>query len=159
MGTPGGPPPSGGPYGPPGAGPPPPPGPGQPQPQPAPPPPQYPPLEPQYGQYGGQYAPQGGAVAAGGGGPGFQDRAAHAVDVVSRHIRTPETKEFFKTSEFFVWLVTLIGVLIAAAVADGFDATLAWTLVTALSFAYIISRGISKAGARRGSDDGGRRGY
>src|SRR4051794_41629008 len=31
------------------------------------------------------------------------DRAAEAAAFARRHIRTPETKEFFKTSEFFVW--------------------------------------------------------
>ena len=95
-----------------------------------------------------------------GGGPGLQERASQAADVVGRHIKTPETKEFFKTSEFMVWLLTVVAILIAAAVtggddraADAFGASHAWTLVTALSFAYIISRGISKAGTKRGYGD------
>ena len=65
------------------------------------------------------------------------------------HIRTPETKEFFKTSEFLVWLLTAACVLIAGLASDDYGASLAWTLVVALSFAYIVSRGIAKSGTRR----------
>jgi hypothetical protein len=93
-------------------------------------------------------------------GPGFQERAAHAADVVARHVKTPETKEFFKTSEFLVWLLTCLGVLIAAAAIGGgdngndvFNGDKAWALVTAVSAAYILSRGLSKAGTRRGYGD------
>lgn len=91
-------------------------------------------------------------------GPGVQERAAQAFQNVGRHVRTPETKEFFKTSEFVVWLVTILGILIAGASIGGgnddeFGAAVVWTLVTAVSFAYIISRGISKAGTRRGDSD------
>jgi hypothetical protein len=75
--------------------------------------------------------------------------ADQAAEFARRHIRTPETKEFFKTSEFLVWLLTAACVLIAGLTADDYGATTAWTLVTALSFAYIISRGIAKSGARR----------
>jgi len=68
---------------------------------------------------------------------------------------TPETKAFFKTSEFAVWTLTVIGLLIAGAVVDAskgstdaFRANTVWTLITIVSFAYIISRGISKAGTK-----------
>jgi hypothetical protein len=74
---------------------------------------------------------------------------AGAAQFAERHIRTPETKEFFKTSEFGVWLVGVIALLIAAAASDNLNAPLAWTLVTAISFAYIISRGVAKAGTKR----------
>ena len=127
---------------------------------------QPPPMPPQGGyQQGGQ---PGGQPVYGGGpgygqqpqqqGPGMQERAAQAVEAVGRHVKTPETKEFFKTSEFAVWLLTVAGILIAGAVIGGgdddeFPASLVWTLITALSFAYIISRGISKAGTRRGYGD------
>src|SRR4051794_16883084 len=100
------------------------------------------------------YPPQGGQ----GGGPGMGERVSHVTDSVARHVKTPETKEFFKTSEFFVWALTVIGILIAAAaVSEGqghdFPANTAWLYVTITSFAYIISRGISKAGTRRGYGD------
>jgi hypothetical protein len=83
---------------------------------------------------------------------------AHAGDAVARHVKTPETKEFFKTSEFVVWALTVIGILIAAAVVtegDGADfaASRAWLYVAIVSAAYIVSRGIAKAGTRRGYGD------
>ena len=86
--------------------------------------------------------------------------ASQAMATVGRHVKTPETKEFFKTSEFLVWLLTVAAILIAAAIIggddnarDAFGASHAWTLVAVLSFAYIISRGIAKAGTRRGYGD------
>ena len=82
---------------------------------------------------------------------------------VQRAIRTPETKPFFLTSEFLVWLLTAVALLIAGAVTgdDGGDdlpASIVWTLFTVISFAYIISRGISKAGAKYGGAPRGRGG-
>jgi len=56
-------------------------------------------------------------------------------------------KPFFLTSEFFVLLAGVLAVVIAAAVADNFDSGQAWTLVTLLSAAYILSRGLSKIGS------------
>ena len=95
-----------------------------------------------------------------GGGPGFGERAQHAADVVARHVKTPETKEFFKTSEFLVWALSAITVLIAAAVISGsgntpdiFTGDRAWLYFTILSAAYIISRGIAKSGTKRGYGD------
>jgi hypothetical protein len=117
---------------------------------------------PQPTEPGQAYPPQAptGYYQQGGDGPGIQQRAAHAADVVARHVKTPETKEFFKTSEFLVWALTCIGVLIAAAAIGGgdngndvFNGDKAWALVTAISPAYILSRGLSKAGTRRGYGD------
>jgi hypothetical protein len=68
--------------------------------------------------------------------------------------RTPETKPFFLTSEFALWVLCTLGVLIASGVALGFGATAAWTFVTILSIGYILSRGISKAGVWRGYETG-----
>ena len=66
-----------------------------------------------------------------------------------------ETKSFFKTSEFVAYVVTFIGILIAANViekADGgrdfFTADKAWLYITILTVGYMISRGIAKAGVR-----------
>ena len=61
---------------------------------------------------------------------------------------TNETKPSFKTTELAVLVAAAIGVLIAAAVDDSIDARLAWILVTALACAYMLSRGIAKAGSR-----------
>jgi hypothetical protein len=75
---------------------------------------------------------------------------AEAGERVAEAVRTPETKEFFRTSEFALWVLSTLGVLIASGAIIGFDATAAWTFVTILSAGYILSRGISKAGIARG---------
>jgi hypothetical protein len=109
--------------------------------------------------YGGEGGYQGGYVQGRQhDGPGFADRAQHAGAAIARHVKTPETKEFFKTSEFAVWLVTVIGILIAANTVGGgnedhFRADEAWLYVALTSAAYVISRGISKSGTRRGYGD------
>jgi hypothetical protein len=92
-------------------------------------------------------------------GPGLGDRASNAMNSIGRHVKTPETKEFFKTSEFGVWLFTVVALVIAGAVIDASShgdvlrADLVWKLVTAVSAVYILSRGIAKAGTRRGYGD------
>ena len=85
--------------------------------------------------------------------PHGHDRAAEAAAFARRHIRTPETKEFFKTSEFGVWVLTVILLGIAAASSDAFDGGRMWLYFTIASAAYILSRGIAKAGTRRGEPD------
>ena len=40
----------------------------------------------------------------------------------------------------------IVAVLIAAAVSDSLDDVRAWTLVTIIGAAYIVSRGIAKSG-------------
>ena len=110
-----------------------------------------------YGQQPTQ--PHAGQPAYGGGGPDLGERAAHAASAAARHVKTPETKEFFKSSEFLVWLATAVAILIAGAATSGgpgddvFLADDVWTLVAATSIGYMISRGLSKAGTRRGYGD------
>lgn len=58
---------------------------------------------------------------------------------------------FLRAGEFLVLVAVALGVLIAAAIADDFGAARAWTLVTVLGAAYIVSRGLAKLG--RGRDD------
>ena len=98
------------------------------------------------------YPPQQGYGGGQGGGGGGTDVGEFA----RRHLRTPETKEFFKTSEFGVWLLTAIGVAIGGLSADDMEPALVWTLISVLSFAYIISRGIAKAGTKHHDHDGHR---
>jgi hypothetical protein len=67
--------------------------------------------------------------------------------------RSTETKASFKTTEFFVYLAAVVGVLIAAAVVDesnagGFGAQQAWLYVTLLTVGYMLSRGFAKSGSR-----------
>jgi hypothetical protein len=71
---------------------------------------------------------------------------------------TTETKQAFKTTEFWTMVVLAIGVLIAARVvgddngnangADAFPAVRAWLYITILGAAYMVARGFAKAGSR-----------
>ena len=78
----------------------------------------------------------------------------HRTTETPRH--TTETKAAFKTTEFVVYLVAVVGVLLASFLvgdtADGrgdvFLADKAWFYVTLLSIGYMISRGLAKAGSR-----------
>jgi len=61
-----------------------------------------------------------------------------------------ETKAFYKTSEFIVWLVAAAAILIVTYM-DGNDSLSSWhgwLLVAILSSAYMFSRGIAKSGSR-----------
>ena len=60
-----------------------------------------------------------------------------------------ETKWAPLTTEFWAMAVLIVAILIAAAVSDTLDDVRAWTLVTVIGAAYIISRGIAKAGSQR----------
>ena len=59
-----------------------------------------------------------------------------------------ETKSFSKTSEFFVWALTVAAVLIAALMIEDFGPDRAWSLATYASIGYMVSRGLAKAGSR-----------
>jgi hypothetical protein len=74
--------------------------------------------------------------------------ANRAEDVAERTIATQdETKWGPLTTEFWVMAVLEIAILIAAAISDSLDDVRAWTLVAGLGAAYILSRGIAKAGS------------
>lgn len=74
------------------------------------------------------------------------------------------TKPAYKSTEFFVYLIVVAGVLIASAVVDGngtggngsssdyFRADRAWLYVVLLTIGYLVSRGLAKAGNRPSSD-------
>jgi hypothetical protein len=79
------------------------------------------------------------------------------VDVKRARPRGEETKPSFKTTELFVYLAAVIGVLIASyTVGDGaandgndyFAADKAWWYITLLTIGYLVSRGLAKAGSR-----------
>jgi hypothetical protein len=57
-----------------------------------------------------------------------------------------ETRWGVLTGEFWAMVVVIVATLIAAAVADNFDAPRAWWIVGVIASAYIISRGLAKAG-------------
>jgi cobalamin biosynthesis protein CobD/CbiB len=59
------------------------------------------------------------------------------------------------TGEFWTTVVVIVATLIAAAIADNFDAPSAWWIVGIIASAYIVSRGLAKSGSsHRRSDDG-----
>ena len=73
--------------------------------------------------------------------------------------RSEETKAAFKTTEFIVYVVAVIGVLIASflvsttdAHEDYFRADRAWFYVVILSIGYMVSRGLAKSGSRHHDD-------
>lgn len=64
--------------------------------------------------------------------------------------RLKETRRAFQTTEFFVMLAAIAGVLVMgyANESDTLDMERIWTLVAIIASAYMISRGIAKAGSR-----------
>ena len=89
--------------------------------------------------------------------PGRTPATQNRTDTVRR---TDETKPAFKTTEFIVYVVTVLGVLIAGALIKGsedgtdeFMSPQVWTLVTVLGVGYMLSRGIAKSGSRHRYDD------
>jgi hypothetical protein len=115
---------------------------------------------PQGGPYAGGPAQQGGPYYPGGPGP-YQE--THQFSPHHEGRRGPfqggssgrskvDVRSTFKTSEFWIFVVTALALLIAAAVTDsgpdnqGFGAADAWRYVTALAIGYFISRGLTKFG-------------
>ena len=73
--------------------------------------------------------------------------------------RFAEMKAAFKTTEFVVFLVAVVGVLVASLLVgdsdgrgDVFLADKAWFYVTLLTVGYLISRGLAKSGVRAHRD-------
>jgi hypothetical protein len=83
---------------------------------------------------------------------GSSTRAVAYRDDERRHAR--ETKPSFKTTELIVYLLSVLGVLIASWVVDvnedgqRFSPYQGWFLVTLLTIGYLISRGLAKSGSR-----------
>ena len=73
-----------------------------------------------------------------------------------------ETKPAFKTTELIVFVLAVLGVLIASQVVgdrdnnngvDIFAADKAWWFITLLTIGYMVSRGLAKAGSRSSDTD------
>ena len=63
--------------------------------------------------------------------------------------KSTETKSAYKTTELIVYVLAVLGVLIASMIVDAsFGADPAWRYVTYLTVGYMISRGLAKAGSR-----------
>jgi hypothetical protein len=65
-----------------------------------------------------------------------------------------ETKLSFKTTEFYAMAGVIAAILVASAVSDSLGDVRAWTLVAGVAAAYIISRGLAKAGSRYADEQG-----
>ncbi|MFL5834319.1 MAG: hypothetical protein ACJ76B_10095 [Solirubrobacterales bacterium] len=79
---------------------------------------------------------------------------------VVRRLST-ETKQAFKTTEFWAMVAVIVGILIAAAMIKGGDtapgtdefiARQAWLYVAIVAVGYMISRGLAKSGSREPFD-------
>lgn len=84
----------------------------------------------------------------------------HRTSTASVREHSSETKGALKTTEFWVFLVVSIGILIASAVVDGgedgqggFGAAQAWSSVALVTVGYLLSRGLAKAGSRSTSSN------
>lgn len=93
-------------------------------------------------------------VTADGGGADLTGRSGAGFGSAVQRLTT-ETKAFFKTSEWWSYIVMVIAILIAAnsiereeGGGDFFAADKAWLYVTLLTIGYMISRGIAKSGVR-----------
>ena len=76
-------------------------------------------------------------------------------ETAARRIST-ETKSSYKTTELIAFVVAVVGVLVASALADeasDFGAQEAWFYVSLLTIGYMISRGLAKSGSRDYYDD------
>jgi len=58
-----------------------------------------------------------------------------------------ETKEFMRTSEFWVTIATIFGLMVAGLALDALDSPRVSLLITVLATGYAVSRGIAKAGS------------
>ena len=65
-----------------------------------------------------------------------------------RHVHNSETRPFFVTSEFLVYVLLLMGLAITAGSSDSVDARFFWEGATLASIAYMLSRGLAKSGSR-----------
>jgi hypothetical protein len=80
-------------------------------------------------------------------------RASSTPGVIAR--LSTETKHSFKTTEFWAMVAVIAGILIASWVigeegdsGDAFPAVRAWLYVAIVASAYMVSRGLAKAGSR-----------
>ena len=68
---------------------------------------------------------------------------------------TTETKQAFKTTEFWAMVAIVVSILVASWIVgdgdgranDAFPAVRAWLYVAIVAAAYIVSRGLAKAGS------------
>jgi di/tricarboxylate transporter len=86
------------------------------------------------------------------------DRSAGRSSAIRRF--STETKQAFKTTEFWAMVVVIVGILVAAASIKGGDTTgtdefiakQAWLYVAIVAVGYMVSRGLAKSGSREPYD-------
>ncbi|HEU4739928.1 MAG TPA: hypothetical protein VFS54_12725 [Solirubrobacterales bacterium] len=86
------------------------------------------------------------------------DRSASRSSAIRRF--STETKQAFKTTEFWAMVVVIVGILVAAASIKGGDtsgtdefiAKQAWLYVAIVAVGYMVSRGLAKSGSREPYD-------
>ena len=85
---------------------------------------------------------------------GAERRTGRSLSPVTRRLAT-ETKQAFKTSEFWAMVGLIVAILVSAAVINGGDngtdefiARQAWLYVSILGAGYFVSRGLAKSGSR-----------
>jgi hypothetical protein len=85
---------------------------------------------------------------------GGGEQGGNALSRTGKRLST-ETKQFFKTSEWWTYVVIVIALLIAGNAVeaqeggnDYFAADKVWLYITILTVGYFISRGLAKAGSR-----------
>ena len=82
------------------------------------------------------------------------DGNGSSIGRVARRLAT-ETKQAFKTTEFWAMVALVVAILVSAAVINGGDngtdefiARQAWLYVSILGAGYFVSRGLAKSGSR-----------
>lgn len=86
------------------------------------------------------------------------DRSASRSSAIRRF--STETKQAFKTTEFWAMVGVIVGILVAAASIKGGDtsgtdefiAKQAWLYVAIVAVGYMVSRGLAKSGSREPYD-------
>jgi hypothetical protein len=69
--------------------------------------------------------------------------------------KSTKTKSAYKTTELIVYVLAVLGVLLASMIVDqSFGADPAWRYVTYLTIGYMISRGLAKSGSRNPRAEG-----
>ena len=76
---------------------------------------------------------------------------SNSVGFVSR--LTTETKQAFKTTEFWLTIAVIVGILVSASQIKGgpddeFIASQAWLYIAILVGLYVVGRGLAKSGSR-----------
>ena len=70
-----------------------------------------------------------------------------------RQIHDSETRPFFVTSEFLVFVIFLMGLGITASESPSIDARFFWGAATVVTSFYMLSRGLAKSGTRSRAHD------